>query len=291
MPAATAPAARPASPGSRRRRCSAATCRAASADASPRRGRGPPAAPTKLASGLTQRDALHALARREVVDPDLRARPPCACRGRPGARARRAGRWARARRGAGRRRCATTPARSASSKSGQRLAEAQRRARDVDGWTSPSNETKSHSLPRRTAFSVSGSFCGSKNGVGARDVSALPGVVERHHERRAVGAQHEEAARAGGVDEAAAGRRDLGDEAPRAARRRCESDVTGVRLKTARKRPSSESALAALPGKYSARFGGIPISASGCERAARRRPSPRRCARRARRARSSVSGM
>ena len=29
------------------------------------------------------------------------------------------------------------------------------------------------------------------------------------------------------------------------------------------KRPSSESALAALPGKYSARFGGMPISSSG----------------------------
>jgi len=42
-----------------------------------------------------------------------------------------------------------------------------------------------------------------------------------------------------------------------------DSEAIGVRLKTARKRPSSESAFAALPGKYSARFGGSGISATG----------------------------
>ena len=87
-------------------------------------------------------------------------------------------------------------------------------------WTMPSNETKSHSLPRRTAFSVSGSFCGSKKRRALGPCWSLPGVVDRHQQRPAVGAQHEEAARAGGVDEAAAGRRHLGDEAPRLARRR-----------------------------------------------------------------------
>jgi len=43
-----------------------------------------------------------------------------------------------------------------------RLAEAQRLARDVDGVDLASNDTKNQSSPRRTAFSVSGSCCGSK---------------------------------------------------------------------------------------------------------------------------------
>jgi len=42
-----------------------------------------------------------------------------------------------------------------------------------------------------------------------------------------------------------------------------DSDVMGVRLKTASSCPSSDSVLDAFPGKYSARFGGMPISCNG----------------------------
>ena len=42
-----------------------------------------------------------------------------------------------------------------------------------------------------------------------------------------------------------------------------ESDVAGVTLNTAMNRPSSVSAFAALPGKYSPRRGGMVISSSG----------------------------
>ena len=41
------------------------------------------------------------------------------------------------------------------------------------GCITPSNDTNSHSLPRRTAFSVTGSFCGSKNGS-LRSSRAVP---------------------------------------------------------------------------------------------------------------------
>ena len=148
-------------------------------------------------------------------------------------------------------------ARSASSKSDHGSPKRNPSPDTSTGWIMPSNDTKSHSLPRRTAFSVTGSCLRVEEARAARDGRSWPDVVERDQQRLAVRAQHEEAPRSGGVDQAAARRRHLGDEACARSRRRSRATSSGVRLKTAMKRPSSESALDALPGKYSARFGGM----------------------------------
>ena len=127
------------------------------------------------------------------------------------------------------------------------------------GWMLPSNDVNSHVEPRRTAFSVSGSFCGSKNGWPRLMFTGCPpsssSIVSADPLAQSMKKLRGPAAKTRlqpGVGTSETKRR--------ATTSTIESELTGVRLKTARKRPSSESALAALPGKYSARLGGIPIS-------------------------------